>query len=181
MRAPKSLDRVELKGALKMFSRTDARFGCPEYQADLEDALREGQACVEPGSRLEIHLRGCAGCRQALTDALGASELMRHARYPEPAVSPALVTRVMASIREATEAAPATIWRPLELLASRMALAAAVVLLVMSVYLREITPTRATAPVTAPAEVGAVLPEPPAQPANADEVLMSLADSSDSI
>ena len=164
-----------------MFSRTDARFGCPEYQADLEDVLRDVGACVEPGSRLEIHIRNCAGCRQALNDALGASKLMRHARYPEPAVSGAFVTRVMASIREATQAAPSTIWRPLELLASRMALAAAVVLLAMSVYLREMTPARPAVAVNAPAEVGTVLPEPPAQPANADEVLMSLADTSDSI
>jgi predicted anti-sigma-YlaC factor YlaD len=164
-----------------MFSWTHVRFGCPEYQPDLEDVLRDGEARVEPGSRLEIHLRGCAGCRDALNNALGASKLMRHARYPEIAASPAFVARVMASIREATQAAPATIWRPLELLASRMAVVAAVVLLLLSVYLREITPARSTAQVNAPAEVGAILPEPPAQPANADEVLMSLADAGDSI
>lgn len=164
-----------------MFSRTDARFGCPEYQADLEDVLRDAGVSVEPGSRLEVHLRTCAGCRQALDDALIASMLMQRARYPEPLVSPAFVTRVMASIREATQAAPSTIWRPLELLASRMALAAAIVLLALSVYLREMTPAGVPATVNAPTEVGAFLPEPPAQPANADEVLMSLADSSDSI
>jgi hypothetical protein len=106
---------------------------------------------------------------------------MRHARYPEIAVSPAFVTRVMASIREATQAVPTTIWRPLELLASRMAVVAAVVLLLLSLYLREMTTARSTAPVNAPAEVGALLPEPPAQPADADEVLISLADAGDSI
>jgi hypothetical protein len=106
---------------------------------------------------------------------------MRHARYPEHAVSGAFVTRVMASIREAAEAAPSAIWRPLELLASRMALVAAVVLLALSVYLREFAPARGTVALNAPAEVGAVMPEPPAQPADADEVLMSLADSGDSI
>ena len=164
-----------------MFSRTDTRFGCPEYHADLEDVLREGEACVEPGSRLEIHLRNCANCREALNDAVRTSKLMRHARYPESAVSPAFVTRVMATIREATQTVPATIWRPLELLASRMALMAAIVLLVLSVYLRELAPARGVAAVNAPAEVGAVLPEPPAQPANADEVLISIADTSDAI
>jgi predicted anti-sigma-YlaC factor YlaD len=164
-----------------MFSRTDTRFGCPEYQGDLEDVLREGEACIEPNSRLEVHLRSCAHCREALNDALSASKLMRHARYPENAASPALVTRVMASIREATQTVPNTIWRPLELLASRMALVAAIALLVMSVYLREFAPTRGIAPVNAPAEVGAVLPEPPAQPANPDEVLISIADTSDAI
>ena len=119
-----------------MFSRRDAQFGCPEYLASLEDILREGEACIEPGSPLERHLQGCADCREALNGALIASKLMQHARYPERAASPAFVTRVMASIREATQAAPSAIWRPLELLASRMALVAAVVLLALSVYLR---------------------------------------------
>lgn len=164
-----------------MFSRTDARFGCPEYQGRLEDVVREGESNVEPNSALERHLRGCADCRQALSDALIASRLMRHARYPENSVSGAFVTRVMASIREAAEAAPSAIWRPLELLASRMALAAAVVLLALSVYLREFAPARSVAVANAPTEIGAVMPEPPAQPANADEVLISLADSGDSI
>src|ERR1700720_1377619 len=146
-----------------MFSRTDARFGCPEYQASLEDVLREGEASIEPNSALARHLQVCADCREALSDALIASKLMRHARYPENAVSGAFVTRVMASIREAAEAAPSAIWRPLELLASRMALVAAVVLLALSVYLREFTPPRGTAAINARTEVGAVLPEPRAQ------------------
>jgi predicted anti-sigma-YlaC factor YlaD len=164
-----------------MFSRTEARFGCPEYQASLEDVVREGEASVEPNSSLERHLQSCDDCRQALSEALIASKLMRHARYPENAVSGAFVTRVMASIREVAETAPSAIWRPLELLASRMALAAAVVLLALSVYLREFAPSRAAVAVNTPPEIGSVLPEPPAQPANADEVLISLADSGDPI
>jgi hypothetical protein len=116
-----------------------------------------------------------------LSDGLTASKLMRHARYAESEPSTVFVTRVMAAIREATQAAPNAIWRPLELLASRIALVAAVVLLALSVYLRESTPARGTAAINAGAEVGAVLPEPPAQPADADEVLMSLADTSDAI
>lgn len=164
-----------------MFSRTEPRFGCPEYQASLEDVVREGEAGVEPNSRLERHLQSCGDCRQALSDALIASKLMRHARYPENAVSGAFVARVMASIREAVEAAPSPIWRPLELLASRTALVAAVVLLALSVYLREFAPARGAVAVNGSAEIGAVMPEPPAQPADADEVLMSLADTGDSI
>src|SRR5579864_423443 len=164
-----------------MFSRTDARFGCPEYQASLEDVVREGEATIEPNSALDRHLQACGDCRRALNDALIASKLMRHARYPESLVSGAFVTRVMASIREAAEAAPSAIWRPLELLASRMALVAAVVLLALSVYLREFAPARGAVALNAPAEIGAGLPEPPAQPADADEVLMSLADTEDAI
>lgn len=164
-----------------MFSRIRARFGCPEYQASLEDVLREGEAYIEPNSPLERHLQSCADCREALNDALVASKLMRHARYPEYASSAAFVTRVMASIREATQAAPDAIWRPLELLASRMALVAAVLLLALSVYLREFAPARATLAVSAPVEIGAGMPEPTPQPADADEVLVSLSDTVDEI
>ncbi|PYU24940.1 MAG: hypothetical protein DMG30_07090 [Acidobacteria bacterium] len=164
-----------------MFSRTDARFGCPEYQASLEDVLREGEACIEPNSALDRHLQSCEDCRQALHDSLIASRLMRHARYPENEFSAAFVTCVMASIREATQTAPNAFWRPLELLASRMALVAAVALLALSVYLGEFAPARGTVAVNGPVELGAGLPEPPAQPANADEVLMSLADTEDAI
>jgi predicted anti-sigma-YlaC factor YlaD len=164
-----------------MFSRREAQFGCPEYQASLEDVLHGEEACIEPGSALERHLEDCGDCRQALREALIASKLMQHARYPEPAASPAFVTRVMASIREATQAAPNALWRPLELLASRMAVAAAVVLLALSVYLREFAPARGTMAVNTQVEIGAGMPEPPAQPADADEVLIAIADTGDAI
>jgi hypothetical protein len=155
-----------------MFSKIE--FGCPEYQASLEDVVRDGAPCIEPGSPLQRHLEICVDCKQALSDAVTASKLMAHAR-PLKEPSAAFVTRVMASVREASQAAP-TIWRPLELLASRVALVAAVILLALSVYLREFAPARDAAAINAGTEIGAGLPEPPAQPANADEVLMSLAD-----
>jgi hypothetical protein len=155
-----------------VFSNTE--YDCPEYQASLEDAVRDGAACIEPGSPLQRHLDACGGCQQALSDAVTASRLMAHAR-PLREPSPAFVTRVMASVREASQAAP-TIWRPLELLASRVALVAAVILLALSVYLREFAPARDTAAINTGTEIGAGLPEPPAQPAAADEVLMTLAD-----
>jgi hypothetical protein len=155
-----------------MFSKMESK--CPEYQASLEDAVRDGAACIEPGSPLQRHLENCVGCQQALSDAVTASKLMAHAR-PLREPLPAFVTRVMASVREASQAAP-TIWRPLELLASRVALVAAVILLALSVYLREFAPARDTAAINTGTEIGAGLPEPPAQPADADEVLMTLAD-----
>lgn len=155
-----------------MFSKMQSE--CSEYQASLEDAVRDGAACIEPGSPLQRHLESCVECQQGLNDAIVASKLMTHAR-PLREPSPAFVTRVMASVREASQAAP-TIWRPLELLASRVALVAAVLLLALSVYLREFAPTRDTAAINTSTEIGAGLPEPPAQPANADEVLMTLAD-----
>src|SRR5579863_7684929 len=107
-----------------MFSKME--LGCPEYQASLEDAVRDGAVYIEPDSPLQRHLKGCTGCQQALSDALTASKLMAHAR-PVSEPSPAFLTRVMASVREASQVAAPTIWRPLELLASRVALVAAVI------------------------------------------------------
>jgi predicted anti-sigma-YlaC factor YlaD len=154
-----------------MFS--NRRFGCPEYQASLEDAVSEGKASIAADSRLDRHLQSCVDCREALNDAVAASKLIQHAR-PLKDSSPAFVMRVMAPVREAGAVAP-TIWRPLELLASRVALVAAVILLALSVYLREFAPPRGAVAVNGTTEIG-ILPEPPAQPANADDVLMTLAD-----
>src|ERR1700686_2801950 len=73
----------------------------------------------------------------------------------------------------------AGIWRPLDILASRFALAAAVLLLAVSVYLAEFAPPfhmPAISSETSQTEVGAGMPEPPAQPSSQDEVLTSLAE-----
>ena len=133
------------------------------------------QACIEPGSPLQGHLENCADCRQALSDALTASKLMPHARPLRRAIAGVRHARDGLGSRSERRRRP-TIWRPLELLASRVALVAAVILLALSVYLREFAPARDTAAINADTEIGAGLPEPPAQPADADEVLMSLAD-----
>jgi hypothetical protein len=159
---------------------------------------------AETGSQLEAHLRGCADCREALDDALLATELLRDEEAGvvtfvdqfSNRFSTAFSTRVMASIREeiSRRSAPDVIWRPLEMLASRFAVGAAAVLLMFSIYLAEFAPPFRPAAVAsqggisgpsqagaqaaaeaAQAEAGAVMPEPPAQPSNPDEVLVSLA------
>jgi predicted anti-sigma-YlaC factor YlaD len=164
-----------------MSKRTETRTGCRSYEARLEDAVVEGAAHVEPGSALALHLGQCAACREALDNAVLASRLMRHAGDAAVEPSEAFVTRVMAAIREAGRAGPAAIWRPLELLASRLALVAAVVLLALAVYLREFAPPRGTAASNGQTEIGAGLPEPALPPANEDDVLVSLAEVSDAI
>ncbi len=95
-------------------------------------------------AKLEAHLVDCAACREALEDAEIADQLVRDGSAL--AASPVaesrkylFVARVMAVIREES-ARRMGIWRPLELLASRFALAAAVVLLALSVYLAEFAP-----------------------------------------
>jgi hypothetical protein len=180
--------------------------GCPEYSARLEERLESALESVPAGApsrpvdanvngnvdvKFEAHLLECAQCRTALDDAGLAGQLIRNATGSEalPAErNPDIFTRrVMAAIRETSRLnAIGGIWRPLELLASRFALAAAVVLLALSVYLAEFAPpfhipalnsqTEASQSDSAQAEIGADLPEPPAQPSNQDEVLTSLAE-----
>jgi hypothetical protein len=156
--------------------------GCPKYRARLEDRLAgDSQGNARVDADLEDHLLGCEGCRNALADAALSSVLFREAAAPGVAYNlDALAARVMAAIRgESQLYGVAGIWRPLDILASRFALAAAVLLLAVSVYLAEFAPPfhmPAISSETSQAEVDAGMPEPPAQPSNQDEVLTSLAE-----
>jgi hypothetical protein len=178
--------------------------GCPAYSARLEERLESTHESV-PGSapslplngklddvELDAHLLECARCRAALDDGGFAGQLIRNASVSEAlSVDTNLdmfARRVMAAIREESwrRNAIGGIWRPLELLASRFALAAAVVLLALSVYLAEFAPPFHMPSTSAQAEasqadnteteIGAGLPEPPSQPSSQDEVLTSLAE-----
>jgi hypothetical protein len=156
--------------------------GCPKYNARLEDRLAgDSQAIARVDADLEEHLVGCEGCRKALADAALSSVLFREAATPRVAYNlDAFAARVMAAIRgESRLYGVAGIWRPLDILASRFALAAAVLLLAVSVYLAEFAPPfhmPAISSETSQTEVGAGMPEPPAQPSSQDEVLTSLAE-----
>jgi hypothetical protein len=178
---------------------TWTKIGCWRHRTELEELVSGRRLRAETGSQLEAHLSGCADCREALDDALLATELLRDEEAEVASVdrfsnqfSTAFSTRVMASIREeiSRRSAPDVIWRPLEMLASRFAVGAAAVLLMFSIYLAEFAPPFRPATVAsqggisgpsqagaeaAQAEAGAVMPEPPAQPSNPDEVLVSLA------
>lgn len=151
--------------------------GCRKYQVRMEDHLGAAPQAVESDLELTAHLRGCARCREAFAAAQLSGRLFS-AEEPEVQPSEAFVTRVMATIREeqARLLAPATAWRPLEAMASRFALVAAVVLLALSVFLGEFSPALRQPDMSATTEVTGDWPEPPVQPATQDEVLMSLAE-----
>ena len=113
----------------------EVQMDCRSCRARMEDYLSDysmgGLEHIDPESGLAAHLRDCAACREAFDEASLASTIVRGACEPAAEVSGAFVTRVMAGIREedAWRIADGTIWRPIELLASRFALAASVVLL----------------------------------------------------
>ena len=149
----------------------EKQMDCRSCRAEMEDYLTGGAE-----AELAAHLRDCTACREAFDAGLLASRIVRNACEPHEGVSGAFVTRVMAAIRdeEARRAASGAIWRPIELLASRFALAASVVLLAASVYLVEFAPPFEMPATTSQTEVVGLMPEPPAPPSNQDEVLMTL-------
>src|SRR5271169_2247936 len=104
---------------------------CRKYEARFEDYL--GGA---PDSELDNHLAGCQDCRAVLEDSRLAGDLLRETWEPASEPSQAFLANVMARIRqeEAQAKSLAAFWAPLEFLASRVSLAAAVVLLALSVY-----------------------------------------------
>ena len=154
----------------------DQVMSCQSCRDRMEDCLVDGALHVDAQPELAAHLRECAVCGDALDAAQLAGAIVRNACEPPALVSGAFVTRVMAAIRDQEErrTAAGAFWRPVEHLASRFAMAASVLLLAASVYLVEFAPPSPVPSANPQTEVGALMPEPPAQPSNQDEVLMSL-------
>jgi predicted anti-sigma-YlaC factor YlaD len=155
---------------------------CRKYQVRMEDTLGAAPQALESDPELAAHLRECGSCREALAAAELSGRLFANVEQPEVQTSEAFVTRVMASVREAEarQSMPGAVWRPLEAMASRFALVASVALLALSVFLGEFSLALRQPDVSATAVVGTEItsdwPEPPAQPATQDEVLLSLVD-----
>ena len=148
---------------------------CRTFEARLEDYLNGAH-----DAELNDHLVQCAHCRSAIEDSRLAGDLLRDAWAPSARASRAFVTGVMSRIREeeARAKAPGAFWVPFELLASRLSLTAAVLLLAMSVYLVKFAPPRRIVSFTPTrTELSAAdLPQPPGDPVSNDEILVSLSE-----
>ena len=122
----------------------------------------------------------CADCRAALENSRLAGDLIRQAWEPAGEPRPAFLAGVLAKIREEKMRAesPAAFWSPLEFLASRLSVTAAVLLLALSVYLVGFAPRRIPpAPMSNRTELSASdFPQPPGDPDSNEEVLQSLAE-----
>jgi hypothetical protein len=158
----------------KVFEKRKIAVECQRYESRFEDHL--GGA---PDPELEDHLVRCGDCRSALNDSRLAGDLLREAWEPASEPSRAFVANVMARIRheEARAESSAAFWTPLEFLASRLSLTAAVLLLALSVYLVEFAPRRNVQIGTIRTELSASdFPQPPGDPVSNEEVLQSLAE-----
>ncbi len=134
-----------------------------------------------PDSELEEHLTQCADCRAALEDSRLAGSLLREAWEPASEPSRAFLANVMARIREeeARQKSPAAFWSPLEFLASRLSMTAAVILLALVRVSGGVcaAPNRFDAAAGFARELSASdFPQPPADPVSNEEVLQSLAE-----
>ena len=157
-----------------MFNRPNIPMGCRKFESRFEDYL--GGAA---DSELDDHLAHCEDCRSALEDSRLAGDLLREAWEPASEPSQAFLAKVMARIHQEDLRAksPAAFWAPLEFLASRLSLTAAVLLLALSVYLVEFAPNRSVTLSSIRTELSAGdIPQPPGDPVSNEEVLQSLAE-----
>jgi len=147
---------------------------CRRYEAGLETAI-DGVT----DSDLAGHLSQCTGCSAALERARRAAQWLRVAQMPAAGPDNIFVARVMARIRSEQEsrASAGAVWVPVQSFASRIALAACVLLLGLSLYVYKSAPLQNSSQQGARAEATADFPQPPAQPADKDEVLASLSGS----
>jgi hypothetical protein len=156
-----------------MLDESKTSGACQVYEVRLEDYLN-GATDAE----LQGHIDGCAACRIAIENARLAGTWLRRSWTPVGEPQSAFLGNVMTRIWEEKSRveAAAAFWNPLELLASRMALTAAVLLLVLSAYLAGaashpavVLPTRSELSATD-------FPQPPGDPVSNEEVLQSLAE-----
>ncbi len=155
-----------------MFDRDRDRIACKPYEARLANLLdsTEDRAADE---ELAAHLERCPACQEALETSRLGRELLQ--QRLEPACEPdgAFATRVLAAIRE-EEGRRLQFWRPFEVLASRLALTAALVLLVLGLYVYEGGPVRQRVQDFTQIEVSEGFPELGGQPPSQDEILGTL-------
>lgn len=142
----------------------DNKYGnCEAFEAMLEDSI-EGTLNGQDAKKLEQHLTGCAGCREALEEARLSSRLLQ---WGEPAVevSPGFARTVMARIREAEARSDSGIMPALVAFASRLAITATLALGVMLAYTRMAPPADNSQVASLTADDHAALFSDPAQQA----------------
>ena len=154
---------------------------CREFETMLEDSLAGclGSADEE---RLSAHLSSCAACRQALEEARLSGQLVHFARQPIEDPGASFTQGVMVAVRreEARRTRAWNFWRPIEVLALRLSLTAALALALLCAY--GVTQSRFATPaeteMAGQPEVRELFPEAAYQPITNDQVLMSIADRS---
>lgn len=159
-----------------------SRTACEQYEAKLEDAV---ELAAERGEGLSLsadlaaHVAVCVRCAEALDSVELSMALLHWGLQPTAAPGPWFSTRVLAAIRaeEDRHASQRILfWRPLEHLAARMAMTAAMIVMALTVYVYAYVVPRNNAGPVAQTETYELVPQPQVdpQPQSKDEVLMSI-------
>ena len=151
---------------------------CPQYEAALEDHL-QGTLRGPEAAMLAEHLQTCTGCRAALADAAVSARLLALAE-PAPDPGAGFSRIVMARIRQQLQSNEGkSIWRPVVSVAWRFAATAAFALVMLvSFDLGRQSQLRSDQSIVAENRVPEIAPDRPSLPANRDEVILMMADTS---
>ncbi len=151
---------------------------CQEYSERLdvfEDYL-DGRLPAEATAAVTAHLERCAACREEVESARLAGMLLRAGLEPTEEPSGVFWTRVRARLREEEEKQMvADFWPALEVLARRFMLTSAAALVLMFAVLLVTEPNDPSMATQGQTEVREIFPESVRQPADGNEVLLSLA------
>ena len=151
---------------------------CTQYEAMLEDQL-QGTLRGPEAAMLAGHLATCAGCRAALEDAAVSARLLATAE-PAPDPGAGFSRVVMARIRQELQTTESkSIWRPVVAVAWRFAASAAFALvLLVSFDLGRHSQMVSDQSVMAENRMPEIVQDRPTLPANRDDVLLMMADTS---
>lgn len=149
---------------------------CSEYEAALEDHL-QGDLGGPEAAALSEHLKTCSGCRTALDEALLSARLLRVA---EPAADPGpgFSHLVMARIRAALHLQEGkSVWQSFVSVAWRFAATAAFALVLLVTFdVAHHNQFQPDPSLLATNNLPELVPDHPSVPANADDVLLMMAE-----
>jgi hypothetical protein len=151
---------------------------CSQYEVMLEDRLQGVLRGAEAGMLAE-HLQSCVGCRAALEDAAASARLLAIAEAsPDPGAGFSRI--VMARIRQELQSSEGkSIWRPFVSVAWRFAASASFALVLLVSYeLGRHSQWQSDQSIVAENRMPEIVPERPSLPANRDEVILMMADTS---
>ncbi len=151
---------------------------CKEYseRLDLFEDFLGGQLEGTAKAEVSAHLQRCSACREEVDSARLAGLLLRAGLEPTAEPSGAFWTRVRARLREEEEKQRVReFWPALEVLARRFSLTSAAALLLLFGYLINIEWQDRNLPAARQAVAREIFPESVRQPADHNEVLVSLA------
>lgn len=149
---------------------------CPEFEALLEDLLDGSLESVEK-ERVSRHVQECSGCSLAFESAAQVSQFLRRSlaldgENPDAAFARRTIAAIRVEEKEIAE--ENSFWRPMQVLAWRLAASAALAVALLFAYARFLPapPPPATQIIAQQTSDLELIPDPAVRPLNGDEVLL---------